>query len=121
MGFGFVVDPVEPGLHRQPGQGPVLALVPVRGGDVHGPALVVQRLLEVVAVLVPALGDPQFHPGPLVHHGDGQRVQLVFASLRRRKKQRRGGEVGPVSDAKLPLNKRGARGERNSSQLSFYE
>lgn len=84
VGFGFIIDPVESGLHRQPGQGAVLALVSVRRGDVHGPALVVQRLLEVVAVLVPTLGDPQLHPRPLIHHGDRQRVQLVFASLRGR-------------------------------------
>lgn len=88
VGFRFVVDPVEAGLHRQPGQGPVLALVPVRGGDVHGSALVVQRLLKVVAILVPAFSDPQFHPGPLVHHRDGQRVQLVFASLWQIEKKR---------------------------------
>lgn len=81
VSFGLIIDPVEAGLHRQPGQGAVFALVPVRGGDVHGPALVVQRLLEVVSVLVPALGDPQLHPRPLIHHRDGQRVQLVFTSL----------------------------------------
>lgn len=86
MGFGLVINPVESGFHRQPGQSAVLALVSVRGGDVHGPALVVERLLEVVSVLVPALGDPQLHPGPLIHHRDGQRVQLVFTSLR--------GEIG---------------------------
>lgn len=81
VSFGLIIDPVEAGLHRQPGQRAVFALVPIRGGDVHGPALVVQGLLEVVPVLVPALCDPQLHPGPLIHHGDGQRVQLVFASL----------------------------------------
>lgn len=68
VGFGLIIHPVESGFHRQPGQSAVLALVSVRGGDVHGSALVVQRLLEVVSVLVPALCDPQLHPGPLVHH-----------------------------------------------------
>ena len=81
VGLGLVVDPVEPGLHGQARQHGVLVPVPVRRGDVHRPALVVQRLLRVVAVLVPALGDPQPDPGPQVHHRDGQRVQLVFAAL----------------------------------------
>lgn len=68
VGFGFIIDPVESGFHRQSGQSAVFALVSVRGGDVHGPALVVERLLEVVSVFVPPLGDPQLHPGPLIHH-----------------------------------------------------
>lgn len=54
---------------------------PVRGGDVDGPPLVVERVLRMVAVLVPALGDPELHAGPHVHHRDGQGVQLVLAAL----------------------------------------
>ena len=69
--LGLVVDPVEAGLHGQARQHAVLAAVAVRGGDVHCAALVVQRLFRVVAVLVPALGHPQLHARPLVHHGDG--------------------------------------------------
>lgn len=77
----LVVDPVEAGLDGQAGQHAVLAAVPVRGGDVHGAALIVQGLLGVVAVLVPAFCYPQLHPGPLIHHRDSQGVQLVLAAL----------------------------------------
>lgn len=58
--------------------------LPVGGGDVDRPALVVQGVLGVVPVLVPALRHPQLHPRPHVHHGDGQGVQLVLAPLRDR-------------------------------------
>lgn len=81
MRLGFVVDPVEASLDGQASQHAVLAAVPIRGGDVHRAALVVQRLLGVVAVLVPALRDTQLDARPLVHDGDGQRVQLVLAAL----------------------------------------
>lgn len=82
VGFGFIIDPVEPGFHCQPGESAVFALVSVRRGDVHGSAFIMERFLKVVAVFVPALSDPQLHPGPLVHHWDGERVQLVLTSLR---------------------------------------
>lgn len=108
VSFGLIIDPVEAGLHRQPGQGAVFALVPVRGGDVHGPALVVQGLLEVVTILVPALCDPQLHPGPLIHHGDGQRVQLVFTSL-----CWGGRKVGALSDLVCLL------AQKNVGKLAF--
>lgn len=35
----------------------------------------------MVAVLVPALRHPQLNARPHVHHGDGQRVQLVLTAL----------------------------------------
>ena len=81
MGPALVVDPVKPGLHRQAGQQAVLAAVSVRGGEVHCPALVVEALPGVVVLLVPGLGHPHPHTRPLVHHGDGQRVELLFTPL----------------------------------------
>jgi hypothetical protein len=35
----------------------------------------------VQAFLVPAFRHAQFHARPLVHHRNGQRVELLFASL----------------------------------------
>ena len=81
MGPALVVDPVKPGLHCQAGQQAVLAAVSVRGGEVHCPALVVEALPGVVVLLVPGLGHPDPHTRPLVHHGDGQRVELLFTPL----------------------------------------
>ena len=81
MGFGLVVDPVESGFHRKSGERAVFALVSVRRGDIHCPSLVVERLHGMVSVLIPTLCHAQLYPGPLVHDGDGQRVQLVFTSL----------------------------------------
>ena len=81
MGPALVVNPVKPGLHGQAGQQTVLAAVSVRGGEVHCPALVVEALPGVVVLLVPGLGHPDPHTRPLVHHGDGQRVELLFTPL----------------------------------------
>lgn len=81
VGLGLVVDPVEAGLNCQSSQHGVLVAVAVRGRDVDRPSLIVERLLRMVAVLVPALCDPEAHPRPQVHHRDGQRVQLVLAAL----------------------------------------
>ena len=81
MGPALVINPVKPGLHGQAGQQAVLAPVPVRGGEVHCPALVVETLPGVVILLVPGLGDSDPHSGPLVHHRDGQRVELLFTPL----------------------------------------
>ena len=78
---GLVVNPVEAGLDRKAGQEPVLAPVPVTGGHVHGAALVVEALPGVMILLVPGLGHPQPHARPLIHHGDGERVELLFTSL----------------------------------------
>lgn len=50
------------------------AWLPVWRGDVHGTALVVQRVLRVMAVLIPAFCHPELHAWPHVHHRDGQRV-----------------------------------------------
>ena len=83
---GLVVDPVEAGLDGQPGQESVLCAVPIGGGDVDGATLVVQGLLGVVEVLVPGFGDAESNPRPLVHHGDGERVQLFLATLQSRKR-----------------------------------
>ena len=87
VGFGLVVYPVEARLHGQPRQHAVLGLVAVRGGDVHRTSLVVQGLLRMVAVLVPALCDPQADSRPQVHDGDGQRVQLVLTALERTREE----------------------------------
>ena len=81
MGPALVINPVKPGLHGQAGQQAVLAPVPVRGGEVHCPALVVEALPGVVILLVPGLGDPHSDPRPLVHDGDGERVELLFTPL----------------------------------------
>ena len=81
MGPALVINPVKPGLHGQAGQQAVLAPVPVRGGEVHCPALVVEALPGVVILLVPGLGHPHPHSRPLVHHGDGQRVELLLTPL----------------------------------------
>lgn len=40
-----------------------------------------KTLRGVVEVLVPGLGDPQPHAGPLVHYADGQGVELLLAPL----------------------------------------
>lgn len=91
VGLGLIIHPVEAGLHCQPRQQSVLIAVAVRRGDVHGAAFVVQRLLRMVPVFVPALGHPQLHAGPLVHHRDGQGVQAVLAALRGESAALRGG------------------------------
>lgn len=81
VGATLVVDPVEAGLDSEPGQHAVLAAVSVAGGDVHGAALVVQRVASVVTLLVPALRHAQQRARPLVHHGDRKRIQLLLAPL----------------------------------------
>ena len=81
MGPGLVVHPVKAGLDREAGQQPVFPPVPVAGGHVHGAALVVEALPGVVILLVPGLGHPEPHARPLIHHRDGQRVELLFTSL----------------------------------------
>ncbi|MPC77231.1 hypothetical protein E2C01_071679 [Portunus trituberculatus] len=53
-----------------------------RSGDINGASLVVQTLWRVEQILVPSLCDPKPHAGPLVHHADGQGVQLLLAPLR---------------------------------------
>ena len=82
VGAGLIVDPVEARLHGQPGQESVLSAVPVWGGDVNGAAFVVKGLFCVVEVFVPGFRDTESDPGPLVHHGDGQSVQFLLASLK---------------------------------------
>lgn len=89
----FIVDPVEAGFHSKSGQHAVLGAVPIAGGDIHGPTLVVQGVCGVVTLLVPALGHPQSHPGPLVHHRDRQRVQLLLAPLKQKYKPIRFKEI----------------------------
>lgn len=79
-----VGDPVETSLHRQPGQHAVLGLVAIRGGNGHSPTLVVQRLLAVLVILVPGLGDQEPDSGPLIHHRVGQDVELLLAALEER-------------------------------------
>lgn len=79
--FGLVVNPVEASLHCQPRQHAVFITVTVRGGDIHCSAFIVQRILKVIAVFIPALGDPQLHAWPHDHDRDGQRVQLVLTTL----------------------------------------
>lgn len=78
---GLKVHPVESCLHRQLGQHAVLGAVLVAGGYVHGPTLVVERVLGVVTVVVPSLGHSQLHPLPRVHYGYGKDLQFVLASL----------------------------------------
>lgn len=51
----------------------------------------------MVAVLVPALGHPQLHTGPHVHHRDGQGVQLVFTTL----EKEREGDTGREREGRL--------------------
>ena len=52
----------------------------VRCGDVHGPALEMQRLAAVPReVLFPGLFYPQPHAGPEVHDADGEGVKTLFA------------------------------------------
>ena len=51
----LVVHPIKTSLDGEACQQPVLASVPVAGGHVHGPALVVQAVAGVVVLLVPGL------------------------------------------------------------------
>jgi len=90
-----VGDPVESGLDGQAGQHAVLGLVAIGGGDGYRAALVVKRLLAMLIVLVPALGDQQADAGPLVHHRVGQHVQLLLAALKRA--EGRGDRLGIVN------------------------
>lgn len=70
----LVKDPVEARLDGKARQHAVLGAVAVAGGEVDGAALVVQRVLQVGVLLVPALDDAQAHARPLVHHADRQCV-----------------------------------------------
>ena len=88
MSAGLVVDPVESGLDGEPREHPVLGAVPVGRGEVHAAALVVQRVGGVEPLLVPALRDAQLDARPLVHHRNGERVELLLAPLRTKKKQK---------------------------------
>ncbi len=63
--------------------------VPVGRGDVDGAALVVEGVGRVVTLFVPPFGDPQLDVGPLVHHADGQRVQLFFAPLQQQNNKKK--------------------------------
>ena len=81
MGPALVINPAKPGLHGQAGQQTVLAAVSVRGGQIYRPAFVVETLPGMVVLLVPGLGHSDPHSRPLVHHGDGQRVELLFTPL----------------------------------------
>ena len=51
----------------------------------------------MVVLLVPTLGHPESHTRPLVHHGDGQSVQLLLAPLKenivRQSHARRGTDI----------------------------
>lgn len=69
-----VGDPIESSLDGQASEHAVFGLVAIGGGNGHRSALVVERLLAVVIVLVPALGDQQPDAGPFVHHRVGQHV-----------------------------------------------
>lgn len=84
---GLKVHPVESCLHRQLGQHAVFGAVLVAGGDVHGPTLVVERVLGVVTVVIPGLGHSQLHPLPRVHNGYGKDLQFVLASLKKEAKK----------------------------------
>ena len=95
--LGLVVYPVKAGLHRHLGQEPVLVGVSVRGGDVHGSALVVEGVGGVVSVLVPGLRHPEAHTGPLVHHSYGQLVQTVLRALREMGKRETEGDTEKYS------------------------
>lgn len=77
----FVVDPVESSLDGQTCQHAVFGTVAIRCRNVDAPSFVVQRVGSVQAFLVPAFRHAQFHARPLVHHRNGQRVQLLFAAL----------------------------------------
>ena len=77
----LIVDPVEAGLHGEAGQQTVLGPVAVRGGKVHRAALVVEAVAGVVVLLVPGLRHTEPHTRPLVHHGDGQSIELLLAAL----------------------------------------
>ena len=81
MGSRLIVDPVEAGFHGHGGKEAVLGSVPVAGRQVDGPALVVEAVACMVRLLVPRLSHPNPHPWPLVHHRDGQCVELLLAAL----------------------------------------
>lgn len=80
----IVVDPIESGFYGQSGQHAVLGLVPVRRGDVHGPALVVQAAAGPVH---PTVDHPEPDVRPQVHHADGQRIQFLFTPLEKKKEK----------------------------------
>lgn len=79
---GLVVDPVEASLDGQSREHSVLGTIAIARRHVHRSALVVQRVRRVFALLVPALGNPELHPRPLIHHGDRQSVEFLFAPLK---------------------------------------
>ena len=81
VGSRLIVDPVEAGLHGQRGKQAVLGPVSVAGGEINSPALVMEAVARMVRLLVPSLCHPNLHPWPLVHHRDGQRVELLLAAL----------------------------------------
>lgn len=66
-----------------------LQLRPVGCGDVNCTALVVQRVLRMMAVLIPAFSNSQLHTRPHVHHRNGQRVQLILTALQQDTRERR--------------------------------
>ncbi len=78
----FVIDPIKSGLDGEPSKKSILCPVPVRCGEIDGSAFVVEGLFGVVEVFVPSFSNSKLNSGPLVHHGDGQRVELLFASLK---------------------------------------
>ena len=82
MGAGLIVNPIKPSFNRQTREQSVLAPVSVRGCQIHRPTLVVEAVLGVVGLLVPALRHTEPQPRPLVHHGDSQGVQLLFTPLK---------------------------------------
>lgn len=88
MATTLVEHPVEAGLDGQPCQHADLRPILVRRHDVDGAPFVVQRLGRMHVVLVPALGHHEPQTGPLVHHRDGQYVELFFAALRERDRER---------------------------------
>ena len=81
MGSRFIVDPVEAGFHGHGGKEAVLRSVSIAGCDIDCPPLVVEAVPCMVRLLVPCLSHTNTHPGPLVHHRDGQCVELLLAAL----------------------------------------
>lgn len=79
----LVVHPVEARLDGKSGEHSVFAAIAIGRGDVDGSALVVQRIDGVEVVLVPAFRHPQLHARPLIHHRDGEDVELLFQALQR--------------------------------------
>lgn len=77
----LIVHPIESRLNRQSRQHAIFATIAIGRRDVDRSTFVVQRMLTVGNLLVPALGDAQLNAGPFVHHRNGEHVELFFAAL----------------------------------------